>query len=523
MYKKIKLLLSTIKHLKSSQILWQIIYRLKKKQFILDKDLSYQTNYITFCYYIKQEGKFRGNQTFRFLNLENKFEQKIDWSYEKNGKLWNYNLEYFDYLHQEDVSVEEKINLIFDFYNFSISNQKKMEPYPISLRLINCIKFLSLHQVSDPKINNYLYQEADYLSQNLEYHILGNHLLENGFALLIASAYFKNDSWVNKAENLLVKELEEQILGDGSHFELSPMYHQIIFFRVLELIDWYSKWNKKKNKFLEYLKVIASRMNSFLENISFKNGDIPHFNDSSDGIAYSTSELRKYFSSLQLQSSPVGLKDSGYRSMSNAFLEVKIDVAQLAVDYQPGHAHADSLGYIIYYKEKPFIVEQGTSTYQINQRRALERSSAAHNTVVLNNENHSQVWSGFRVGSRASTEILDDTKSFIKARHDGYLHKYKLWHERSFEMKSQTFEIIDVLSKNVEAESHIHFANGVVPIVNENNITFAHLPVLIKVKEFQLIRIEEYQQADGYNKYLKNHKVIISFTKKMKLIIDFSS
>src|SRR5690606_7448376 len=195
----------------------------------------------------------------------------------------------------------------------------------------------------------------------------------------------------------------EQIHSDGAHFELSPMYHNIIFFRVLELIDWYSNYKDRDDNFLEFLKSKASIMESFLKNISFKNGDIPHFNDSTNGIAFAVEELYAYFDSLNLKSQRIPLSDSGYRSFSNEAFEVKIDVAQLAVDYQPGHAHADSLSFLIYYKNKPFIVEQGTSTYQINKRRFLERSSHAHNTVTINRMNHSEVWSGFRVGNRAFT------------------------------------------------------------------------------------------------------------------------
>ena len=40
-----------------------------------------------------------------------------------------------------------------------------------------------------------------------------------------------------KAKNLLIDQLNEQILDDDAHFELSPMYHQIIFSRLLDSIN----------------------------------------------------------------------------------------------------------------------------------------------------------------------------------------------------------------------------------------------------------------------------------------------
>ena len=75
------------------------------------------------------------------------------------------------------------------------------------------------------------------LLDNLEYHLLGNHLLENGFSLLFGAYYFQDENLYKKAKEILEKELNEQILDDGAHFELSPMYHQLMLFRVLDCIN----------------------------------------------------------------------------------------------------------------------------------------------------------------------------------------------------------------------------------------------------------------------------------------------
>ena len=70
----------------------------------------------------------------------------------------------------------------------------------------------------------------------MEYHILGNHLLENGYALLFGAYYFGDKKLYEKAYQIVSEELEEQILEDGAHFELSPMYHQILLNRLLDCI-----------------------------------------------------------------------------------------------------------------------------------------------------------------------------------------------------------------------------------------------------------------------------------------------
>ena len=43
------------------------------------------------------------------------FSEKIDWNYSEFGKLWTYNLNYFDFLMQENISKETVLELIKDF------------------------------------------------------------------------------------------------------------------------------------------------------------------------------------------------------------------------------------------------------------------------------------------------------------------------------------------------------------------------------------------------------------------------
>ena len=43
-------------------------------------------------------------------------------------------------------------------------------------------------------------------------------------------------NFYDQASSVLEKELHEQILIDGGHFELSPMYHQHILKRMLDTI-----------------------------------------------------------------------------------------------------------------------------------------------------------------------------------------------------------------------------------------------------------------------------------------------
>ena len=60
-----------------------------------------------------------------------------------------------------------------------------------------------------------------------KYHLLGNHLLENGIALAFTGACFEGPDaarWLATGLGILREQLPEQILADGMHFERSPMY-----------------------------------------------------------------------------------------------------------------------------------------------------------------------------------------------------------------------------------------------------------------------------------------------------------
>ena len=58
---------------------------------------------------------FKKDNSFTFLNISHFFSEKINWNFNQFGKLWTYNLNYFDFLNQENISKENGLRLIQDF------------------------------------------------------------------------------------------------------------------------------------------------------------------------------------------------------------------------------------------------------------------------------------------------------------------------------------------------------------------------------------------------------------------------
>lgn len=522
MFKKIQLLFSTIHHLKWIQVKYQIINRLKKPKPLLAYHLPH-SGLVTRLHFEEQPpvvSSYSSHNKFYFLNRKKQFPENIDWNFKSHGELWRYNLQYGNYWLQDDLRPIEKWGLLKSLYSALFTDKLALEPYPASLRIMNAIRLYDLSSVLDGAILQNIYSELHFLSQHLEYHLLGNHFLENLFALFMGSAFFNNEKWHNSAKFLLHQQLEEQVLADGAHFELSPMYHQLMFFRVLELIDWYSTYQRRDKIFLGFCRDKAELMRAWLENISFENGDIPLFNDAAKGIAHPTGFLLAYGDKLAIQSAKQPLNESGYRSFKNEVYEIKVDFAAIGAPYQPGHAHADALSFILYHRGKPLFVEQGTSTYAIGKQRDLERSTQAHNTVVVNDTNQSEVWASFRVGKRAKTTILNDKPRFIKASHDGY-QKSGVVHTRSFEFLNDNLHITDNLSNGGQGVFYLHLA----PNCKIDKVTDADYIINKKgrlvFENFTEVHREDYDYAEDYHLRQKAKRFVVPFSGNLKVSFYF--
>ena len=513
---KLSLYFYTIIHLRPKQVYYQLFYKIravfrkiigfKYPQFIPAQSYSI----ILKPSIPSNQSYFSAQNRFQFLNQSQTFlVDKINWNDEKTyGKLWAYNLNYFDFLNQENFTVGEGLPLIRTYIQAGTTLKTGFEPYPMSLRGINWIKFLSKNKIQDVEIDGFLMAQYVRLSDNLEYHLMGNHLLENAFSLLFGAYYFKNECFLTLSYKILKEELPEQILEDGGHFERSPMYHQIILFRVLDCLNLVKNNDDfTKCNFEQTLTIYAQKMLNFLQNITFKNGEIPLVNDAVKNIAPTTKQLTEYAQMMNLyqrlstiqQFNKSKLSKSGYRKFENKAFELFMDVSDIAPDYQPAHAHCDTLSFVLHAHGKPFIVDTGTSTYENNEIRQKERSTSAHNTVQIDDFEQSEIWSSFRVGRRAKAMILTENKREIIASHDGY-ERYGIIHKRSFMVDSQYITIMDEIIGEIKylQKAYLHFhpeveieISGHTITTNLGNITFKNI---IEIRQSEYFFCEEFNQ-----------------------------
>ncbi len=524
--KKLQLVFNTIVYLRPIQIYYRVYYFLRNKNFrynTKNKNIN-KLNPILWKNTLNHDNSYSEKEnSFTFLNISHSFFEKINWNFEENGKLWTYNLNYFDFLNQKNISKETGLRLIHDFIKNETLLKDAKESYPISLRGINWTKFLSKNQVKDELINSTLYSHYCILYKNLEFHLLGNHLLENAFSLLFGAYYFQDKKLYNKSKYLLFSELNEQVLKDGAHFELSPMYHQIILSRLLDsimLIKLNNAW--KKDGLISFLEQKASLMTCWLCNMTYRNGDIPMVNDCAFQIAPSTKELLDYGKSLGVSRKNIELFDSGYRMLKSQKYELFMDLGEVKASYQPGHTHSDTFNFVLYVNNQPFIVDTGTSTYEKNEIRQTERSTNSHNTVTIGDYEQTEVWGGFRVANRAKIISLTESENEFSSSHDGY-NKIGVIHNRKFITNIDSILICDELNKQdvFEQIAHFHFHPSIKNIVvKDTSLFFTNFDVEISFKGKNIFIIKEfYRFAHGFNKTENAVKLKVVFESNLETTI----
>ena len=481
--KRLLLFVRTLVYLRPTQVLAQILKRVlpSPTRFSQIHGLRLRPGVgISPCL---PDSRLQGrDHLFCFLNQEKTFPGGgIDWASNDMSKLWRYNLHYFDYLFDAGRSHDVKVHLISDWIAKNPPGTGDgWEPYTLSLRIVNWIKFFLQYDAAvQEELLKSLYKQALWLEKNIEYHILANHYLKNGVALFFAGMYFEGvdaDRWIKKGLKMLREELEEQFLADGGHYERSPMYHSICVSDYLDVLNLAqnSRAEMPLEETTQFKQRITASLN-FLNDICLPDSEIPLFNDSAFGIASTPSQIFEYARRVIGYEPPVrptGLaiyeqSKSGYYVCRNGEDMIIIDCGSIGPDYQPGHAHCDTLSYELAVNGRRVIIDSGVFDYEASSERAYARSTKAHNTVVVDGEEQSEIWGVFRVARRAKPlrafcEKRVDGSVMFEGAHDGYARLAgKPIHKRHMFYDGQgSWVIKDMLegrgTHRMESYIHIH-------------------------------------------------------------------
>lgn len=353
-----------------------------------------------------------------FMHESESFDWKREWHFPNRSALWNFNLHYFEFLmpmvrayqntrdNKYLQCIEQSISGWID-ENKSNNGGTGWSPYTISIRLVYWFSTLfALKAVLDAsfqeKMSASIYEQYGYLANHLEKDLLGNHYFENLKALVLCAIAFSDEQMLQKALGDFKKQLKVQILPDGMHYELSPMYHKIILEDLLRVAVALRSVNKQDNEIEGYLQGMLNVAYTFEAGLN----RIPLFNDGGNNVAKSLEALllaaKNHFGLTAKRKDY--LPDSGYYFFRSGAWILIVDAGVPGAKENPGHAHCDAMSFELFHNGKPMLVNCGTYAYQCEDR-AFFRSTAAHNTVMVNDTEQSECWGAFRMGRGSKTTV----------------------------------------------------------------------------------------------------------------------
>jgi uncharacterized heparinase superfamily protein len=344
--------------------------------------------------------------------------------------LWLFNLHYFGWL--EGLPASEQQRVVLDWIGRYPASGRRPGwwPYPLSLRLRHwtraAFRGLLTGEPARPRILASIELQAECLTDTLEYHLRGNHLLESALTLKLLAACFQGPAvsrWERRADAMLDAELDEQFLPDGGHIERSPMYHALLTHGLLDLVNVLPESDAWRQRILARLPGLLR----FLAAMCHPDGEIALFNDAAFEIAPEPGALLEYARRLGVETPALtsgSFLDTGYHIWRRGADALFVDAGPIGPDYLSVHGHGDVFSWELSLDGRRVVVDGGTSTYEAGEERTWVRSTRAHNTVEIGGADQCEFFAAFRVGRRARPRDVvarvDEHGLHLSGWHDGY-------------------------------------------------------------------------------------------------------
>jgi len=394
----------------------------------------------------------------------------------------------------------------------------------LGIRLINWVWALDLIEESGAVDDQLINRILDCVSRHVweidrKYSrgsSVNNHLIGEAAGVFIATSYFGNlrnaPFWQAKSQAILNREIINQTFTDGGMLEQAIGYHFFVLqFFVIAGVTARAAGQDFPESYWSRLE----KMFEFLGTLSEGGDSLPLFGDCDDGYVLDLGEnphdirqwlsvgaalfkrsdfkawavgyaepvdwllgrqgLESFKAIPKLQNKTItsqAFNDSGYYLLQNGELDspdrisVVFDCGPLGMEPLAGHGHADTLSFTLRAFGRDVLVDPGTYDYfSYPKWREYFRSTRAHNTVVIDGQNQSEMLGLFLWGKRAKAECLSwqpsDVGGKVIGQHDGYMHlDDPVTHKRMLDLDGRELVIRDdiIARKRHKIEVYLHLA-----------------------------------------------------------------
>ncbi len=353
---------------------------------------------------------------------------------------------------------------------------------------------------------SYLYSYGRHLETYLSTYFSPNtHLTGEALGLYFLGAFLPEmkeaKRWKNLGYKILLDALDFQIRADGVYCEQTSYYHRyttdfyanLLILRQLEGAPIEQKHQEKLNQLFEFLLFITQ-----------PNGETPLFGDDDGGRFYFLDEkniadfrptlalgavlyergdfkfaasdadaellwllgvegLRVFdeIEAFEPRETSKAFETSGFFAMRDSW---ELDANFLLIDcgehgfLNCGHAHADTLSFVLTANGEPIFIDSGTYNYTSNlEARQIFRSTAAHNCLTVNGESSSIPAGAFSWKSIANARPLewreDDNSVYFRGTHNGFA-RFGVGYEREVLLKKHDSVVLTDSIKSVNLNSY---------------------------------------------------------------------
>ncbi len=315
--------------------------------------------------------------------------------------------------------------------------------------------------------------------------------------LVLSGLYIPNgDDWLKKGVALLKTTLPKEIFDDGGLRSRNP--HELLGLLMMLVLLRDAFVSMSQNAPQE-LNDSIDRIAVNLRSIILGDGKLPLFNGS-----YIQNHEDVFSSLIKITSDASSfdkrvvndLEKSGFSRIENENTVIIQDVGPPAEFELSGSCHAGTLSFEMSSGTQRIFVNRGTASFAQGvldeDISDVSRSTSAHTTLTLNDDNSSEIRSdglvGKGVSETTSTRFIKNGHILLESSHDGYVDRYGMRHKRLIYMNDlgddirgedileQTGSIDKDISKSYSVKFHLHpnvsaalSAGGDVALLELNN------------------------------------------------------